>query len=312
MFTTALISIVLGAGGAEASTPPAPPACSEQLHPLFDPGRGSGMIGDGWDGPGQNAVTIYFHMDNATNALGPSQRQVLLDALAAWAGVVQIHFVELAVQNASRSIDFLWATGDHCALEPHECGNDLCWFNGPEFGAIAHAFYPPGISNICGGVSVEPTAGNVHFDAQESFFTDPSSGGYSLMLTAVHNIGHALGLQDSENPGDHDVMGPIEWNEQFIKISQTDALQIQQGYSAGVGSVTPLEVSGVWVNGNWNGQELGTPGSPFNTLEEGVAGVPPFGGGVVVHVQAGLYPGGHVVATPCVIQSEFGTAYIGQ
>lgn len=291
---------------------PAPPECIESLAPRVVGQRGVGMLGDGWDGPGQNATTLYFHMDNGSTRLGASQRQTLIDALAAWADVVQIHFVELPVTNHSRSIDFLWATGNHCANEPDECGDDLCLFNGPAPGAIAHGFFPPGIDNLCSGVSTESRAGNVHFDDQEAFQTDPDNAGYSLMLAAAHMIGHALGLDENSNPGDHDVMGPVEWNEPFLQISATDTAQIQQGYAAGVGSVTTLEDSGVWVNSNWTGPELGTPGSPFNSLAEGVAGVPPFGFDVTIHVLGGLYPGPLTISKPCRITSEFGTAYIGR
>ena len=289
-----------------------PPTCG--MAPWGDGAsqRGVGMIGNGWDGEGQNSTTIYFRVENASPFLGPSQRQVFLEALSAWAEVVQIHFVELAFSNSARSIDFLWADGDHCDLEPDECGEDLCGFNGMEFGAIAHGFYPPGIDNLCGGPSTESRAGNVHFDEDESFSTNPNNSGYSLKLTAAHMIGHALGLQDNDLMGDHDVMGPIEWNENFIKISQTDALQIQAGYAAGTGSVTTLESSGIWVNGAWLGPETGMPGCPFDTLQEGVAGLPPHHTGVTIHVLGGLYPGSITISEPCTIMSELGTAFIGQ
>ena len=274
--------------------------------------RGVGMLGDGWDGEGQNATTIYFHFENGSPFLGSNQRREVLEAFAAWAGVVQIHFVELAYANSTRSIDFLWARGDHCSLEPGECGNDLCTFNGMENGVIAHAFHPPGVDNLCGGPSTESRAGNVHFDMDESFRANPNSAGYSLKLTAAHMIGRALGLQSNTLGGDHDVMGPIEWGENFIKISETDALQIQGGYAAGTGSVTTLESVGIWVNSAWAGPETGMPGSPFNTLHEGVAGLPPHHDGVSIHVQAGLYPGPITVSEPCTITSELGTAFIGQ
>lgn len=310
MSMTAMLIACLSAGSmTEASMQP---VCVESLASRMVGQRGGGMLGDGWDGPGQHATTLYFHMDNGSTRLGASQRQTLIDALAAWTDVVQIHFVELPVTNYSRSIDFLWATRDHCADEPDECGDERCHFNGPAFGAAAHAFFPPGIDNYCGGVSTESRAGNIHFDDEEAFQTNPDHVGYSLMLAAAHMIGHALGLDDNPNPGDHDVMGPVEWNEPFLKISLTDTLQIQQGYAAGVGSVTTLEETGVWVNSNWTGPELGTPGSPFDSLAEGVAGVPPFGFDVTIHVLGGLYPGALTVSKPCRITSEFGTAYIGR
>lgn len=271
-----------------------------------------GMIGDGWDGPGQHATTIFFHVRNAHPTDGPAQRRIILDALDAWSQVVQIHFVEIPIPYADRSIDFLFAVGDHCHIEPEECGSPQCVFNGMDPGFPGHAAYPPGVITHCGPVSVEPYAGDVHFDAHEAFRTGPGQNGWDFMLVAAHNIGHALGLRDNPNPSDHDVMFEFfTRDDNFLLLSATDIAQIQQGYLPGPGSLTTLEDLGVWVNSAWTGAELGSPGNPFNTLAEGIAGVPPFGDAVSVHVLGGLYPENLTISTPCIIRSEFGTAIIG-
>ncbi len=312
MLSCTIILAALGAAGVmdAESAPPAPLACPGEWLARIDPSRGFGMIGDGWDGPGQNATTVFFHVENFAPTRGSRQREQLIEMFEAWAEHVQVHFVEIPIKNQPRSIDFLWAEGDHCALEQDECGQPGCVFN--EEGPLGHAAYPPGVETICGGISMGSRAGNIHLNIDPPIQTNPENAGYSFRLVVAHMIGHALGLQDNPNPGDHNVMGPIEWNENFLLISAADAAQIQDGYAAGQGSVTTLETLGVWVNSAWTGQELGTPGSPFDTLAEGVAGVPPYGDGVTVHVQAGLYPESLVISTPCIIQSEFGAAYIGQ
>jgi matrixin len=275
-------------------------------------GRAGGMLGDGWDGPGQNATTIFFHMERASQRLGPSQRQTLLDALTVWAEVVQIQFVEVPFANEAASIDFMFARGDHCNLEPAECGDSNCVFSGPEPSSLAHTGFPPGLQNPCGGLSAESFAGNVHFNDEQPLQTNPDNAGYSFMLVAAHNIGHALGLDNSANPGDHDVMGPIEWNDNFLGLGETDILQIQNGYAAGVGSVTTLETLGIWVNSSYVGVERGTPGFPFDTLAEGVAGLPPYASTITMHMLTGLYPESVTIDQPCIISADFGTVIIGR
>jgi len=267
------------------------------------------FLGDGWDGPGLNATTLYFHFRNAHPVDGPAQREIMIGVLEDWASVVQIHFVETPVARRHRCIEFLFAVGDHCGNEPAECGGpDFCVFNGTEPGGVAHAAYPPGIPTSCGGISAEPYAGDVHIDAEEAFRTGPNQNGWSLALITAHNVGHALGLTDHLGY----TMDPnFTPDSNYFGIFGTDEAQIQQGYAPGPGSVTTLEDSGVWVNNTWQGTELGTPGNPFNSLAEGVAGVPPFGADVTVHVLGGLYPENLTISKPCVITSEFGSAIIG-
>lgn len=284
-------------------------------HPHTHDTRGGGddtpsFLGDGWDGPGLNATTIYFHFRNAHPVDGPEQREQMIGVLQDWADVVQIHFVEVAYPNASRCIEFLFASGDHCGDEPAECGApEGCHFNGVGFGRPGHAAYPPGITTPCGGVSQEPYAGNVHLDADEAFRVGPNENGWNLRLITAHNVGHALGLADHVGY----VMDPnYNWDTGYVPPLGTDEAQIQNGYAAGKGSVTSLEDTGVWVNSAWQGGELGTPGNPFNTLAEGVGGVPPFGHDVTIHVLGGLYPENITISKPCRITSEFGTTFIGQ
>ncbi|MCA9304524.1 MAG: matrixin family metalloprotease [Phycisphaerales bacterium] len=275
------------------------------------PYRGGGARGDGWDGPGQGSTTIYFHVENTSADLASGQRSAVLFSLATWASFVQIHFVEIAASNWDRSIDFRFATGDHCAIEPDECGDPDCPFDGPGQ-VIAHAGFPPGVNSECVDPMEETWAGNVHFDDDEFFETDNAGSGISMTLISAHEIGHALGLTHNEGGGGPHIMRPT--------FSDTDGMQgpsgddisfLQSLYASGIGSMTTLEDSGIWVNGTWNGPENGLPGNPFNSIEEGVAGLPPFNDGVTIHVLGGLYAGSLTISEPCTITAEFSTAYIG-
>ena len=77
-------------------------------------------------------------------------------------------------------------------------------FDGPG-GVLAHAFQP-GTSDMFNGA----IAGDVHLDSEELWIDDsshiPGDGRFDFFTTVLHEIGHALGLDHSYEPGS--VMGP--------------------------------------------------------------------------------------------------------
>lgn len=272
--------------------------------------RGGGMCCDGWDGPDLGPATVFWHVEGSSPDLGSAQRQALITAMQAWADVVQITFFELPVANAPAAVDWNFLSGDHCSAESAHCGDPDCVFDS---GLIGHAGFPLGGHGTCGGAVEESWAGNVHFN--EGFVWEQDSEGppeaFSLTLVACHELGHALGLLHSVGPSD--IMFPSGTNtSSFAGLSANDIANIQTGYAAGTGEVVTLEQSGVWVNGGWTGLELGVQPLPFDTLAEGVAGVPRFSEGVVVHLQAGLYPETATITQRMLLQAEGGIVVIGQ
>jgi hypothetical protein len=253
--------------------------------------EGGGIAGNGWDGPGTNPVTIFWHVEGDTPDMGVMQRQALIEAMQAWAGVVEITFVELPVANANVSVDWNFLTGNHCAQETAECGDSSCPFDGPG-GIFAHAGFPPGVNSICVNPMPETFAGNVHFDDDETWEHDDEgpAGALSLALIACHEVGHSIGLSHDFSGGG-DVMRPtFSSTDTFVGLSADDIVNVQSGYESGTGAVITLNETGVWVDHAYVGTELGTQAQPFTSLAEGVNGVPPASTGVIIHLQSGAYP----------------------
>lgn len=304
-----------GATGASAQEDPDPTGVTRYGYCPTEPAEITTMpmTGDGWDGPGQNAITITWHVDGTTSDFGDLQRTAIIDALEAWAGVVRITFRESAITNETIGIDLNFATGNHSAIEPQEAGDSDCPFDGVG-GTIAHAGYPPGVNSLCINPMAETFAGNVHFDDAETWELDDTVSvdtRMSLTLVACHEIGHALGLTHSTVAGAV-MRASVTSNDAFVGLQPDDITNIQAGYAAGTGDVITLNDTGVWVDRNWGGFERGTPTQPFNTVTEGASGVPPASSDIVVHIQAGNYPETLTITQNMILRAENGVVTIGQ
>ena len=272
---------------------------------------GGGMTGNGWDGSSQGAVTLSWHMGNVTGDFTwGSQRAALIAAMQAFANVVQITFVEHPSGGLNTEVDWSFQTGNHCGSEGAECGDADCVFTSSS--PLAHAAFPPGVNSACGGVLSETFSGNVHFNDAFTWEdqAEGAAGSYSMRLTAAHELGHALGLVHSADTNDV-MFASASSTQTFTGLSAGDIANIRLGYATGNGSVITLESSGVWVNLNASGQLLGTQFAPFKTVPQGVGGVPWGNNGVILHVQAGVYPQTVFADKRMTIKAENGTVRIG-
>ncbi|XP_060791406.1 stromelysin-3 isoform X2 [Neoarius graeffei] len=174
--------------------------------------RRGGLYGGRHRGKRFAYLTKGWNKTNFTYAIlrAPQQmnlekvQQVFREAIQVWSSVTPLTFTEVRRGRADITIDFV----------RYEHGDKLP-FDGPG-GILAHAFFPR-----------SHRQGEVHFDYDEHW-TLGNGMGTDLLQVAVHEFGHTLGLQHSNDLGS--VMSPFYSYSYPLQLSKDDVKRIQALY----------------------------------------------------------------------------------
>jgi peptidoglycan hydrolase-like protein with peptidoglycan-binding domain len=143
----------------------------------------AGFVATGGRWPTRNLR--YAFQETGADLPAGSVRQAIHQAFSTWSGWTGVSFREVPMASGPEII-IRFVAGNHGDGATNA-------FDGVS-GVLAHAFFPPVPPN-----APQPIQGDTHFDEAETWTitVPPAAGQIDLTTVAIHEFGHALGLNHS-------------------------------------------------------------------------------------------------------------------
>jgi hypothetical protein len=170
----------------------------------------------GWDGPGQGSAELTYYLGEAPAQMNQAVFESTMErALDVWAEVADITFARTMVAGKTDSLDITFKNLDG------------------KGGTLAQGYFPD-------DVNPARIAGDIQFDSSERWEVGNNLGSqaFDLLMVAVHEIGHALGLDHATAAGS--VMAPsVSANQRFTGLNSADVDAILDLYAPAISDSVP-------------------------------------------------------------------------
>jgi hypothetical protein len=171
----------------------------------------------GWDmGANREAELGYVFGALTSKVPAASVESEILRAMNMWSSVTNVVFQVGSGPNAVRTVFLEFVNGAHGDAYPFDAAGTI----------LAHTFYPVPLNS-------ESIAGDMHLNAAVNWHV---GGDIDIYTVVLHELGHAIGLTHTDNPGD--VMYP--YYQRGMQLSKNDIGAAQQLYGAFNGAPVTL------------------------------------------------------------------------